>query len=356
MKPLLLAIAMLAAAQNSPRVAMLEQAGWDALQANRLQVAVDAFREAIALDPKNAALRVGAGMAAALQRHDAEARAHFEQALNLDPKLSIARLQLAHVVRRQGDYQEAIRLLEIVAADAPGDAAAREILDRWKRERDLHERMRLEVGDFFTVSFEGPEDAALASQALESLTRAYWRISDVFGAFPPKSIPVVLYTREQFRDVTRSPQWAAAAYDGIIRVPMRGAGEKGEDLDRVLAHEFAHALIRSLATRNLPTWLNEGLASVLENDDLGWATHIVGKAGFVPPLRRLAAPFAKLSGVDAQLAYAASALAARRLLDEAGGTAVANLLRDLGDGVDFEQAFQRRIQKSLAEFEASLGQ
>ena len=355
MKPLLLALAVLAA-QNSPRVAMLEQAGWDALKANRLQVAADAFREAITLDPKNAALRVGAGMAAALQRRDADARAHFEQALVLDPKLTVARAQLAHVVRRQGDYQEAIRLLEIVAADAPGDAAVRELLERWQRERDLHERMRLKVGDFFTVSFEGPEDAALASQALESLTHAYWRICDVFGAFPPKSIPVVLYTREQFRDVTRSPQWAAAAYDGIIRVPMRGAGEKGEDLDRVLAHEFAHALIRSLATRNLPTWLNEGLASVLESDDLDWATHIVGKAGFIPPLRRLTPPFAKLSGGDAQLAYAASAIAARRLLDEAGGTAVANLLRDLGDGVEFEDAFQRRIQKSLAEFEAALGQ
>lgn len=355
MKPLLLALAVLAA-QNSPRVAMLEQAGWEALKANRLQVAADAFREAIALDPKNAALRVGAGMAAALQRRDEDARAHFEQALALDPKLTVARAQLAQVVRRQGDYQEAIRLLEMVAANAPGDAAVRELLERWQRERDLHERMRLEVGDFFTVSFEGPEDAALASQALESLTRAYWRICDVFGAFPPKSIPVVLYTREQFRDVTRSPQWAAAAYDGIIRVPMRGAGEKGEDLDRVLAHEFAHALIRSLATRNLPTWLNEGLASVLESDDLDWATHIVGKAGFVPPLRRLTPPFAKLSGGDAQLAYAASALAARRLLDEAGGTAVANLLRDLGAGIEFEDAFQRRIQKSLAEFEASLGQ
>jgi tetratricopeptide (TPR) repeat protein len=355
MTSLLLALAVLTA-QNSPRVAMLEQAGWDAIKANQLQVAADAFRDAIALDAKNAALRVGAGVAAALQRRDADARAHFEQALALDPKLTMARAHLAQVVRRLGDYQEAIRLLEMVAADSPGDAAVHELLERWKRERDLHERMRLEVGDFFTVSFEGPEDAALASQALESLTRAYWRICDLFGAFPPKSIPVVLYTREQFRDVTRSPQWAAAAYDGIIRVPMRGAGEQREDLDRVLAHEFAHALIRSLATRNVPTWLNEGLASVLESDDLDWARQIVGKAGFVPPLGRLTPPFARLSGGDAQLAYAASALAARRLLDEAGGTAVANLLRDLGDGVGFEAAFQRRIQKSLAEFEASLGQ
>jgi tetratricopeptide (TPR) repeat protein len=347
---------ILAVEQNSPRVAMLEQAGWQALDANRLPLATSIFKEAISLDPKNAALRFGAGVAAFLQRHDEEAKQHLEQALVLDPKLARARVPLAQVARRQGDFNEAIRLLEIAVAELAGEAGLRDTLDRWLRERELHERMRLTVGDFFTVSFEGPEDAQLAAQALESLTRAYWRISDVFNAFPQKSVPVVLYTREQFRDVTRSPQWAAAAFDGIIRVPMRGAGEKGEDLDRVLAHEFAHALIRSLATRSLPTWLNEGLASVLESDDLGWATAVVDKVGKMPPLRRLAAPFSKLSGGDAVYAYAASAVAARRLLDEAGGPAVANLLRDLGDGVDFEEAFLRRIQKTLGEFEASLNQ
>ena len=334
---------------------MLEQSGWDAIKRNNLPLAAATFKEAITLDPKNASLRFGAGMAAFLQRHDAEAQSHFEQALVLDPKRTDARAQLGMVVRRQGDFQEAIRQFEIVAAEVPGDAGVRDTLDRWKRERELHERMRLEVGDFFTVSFEGPEDAALAAQALESLNRAYWRICDVFAVFPPKSVPVVLYTREQFRDVTRSPQWAAAAYDGIIRVPMRGAGEKGEDLDRVLAHEFSHALIRSLATRNLPTWLNEGLASVLESDDLGWANRVVAKVGKMPSLGRLAAPFSKLSGGDAQFAYAASAVAARRLLDEAGGAAIANLLRDLGDGVEFEAAFLHRIQKSVADFQASLG-
>lgn len=342
--------------QNSPRVAMLEQAGWEAIESNRLPLAASIFKEAISLDPKNAALRYGAGLAAFLQRHDAEAKQHLELALVLDPKLARARVPLAQVARRQGDFTEAIRLLEIAVTDLPGDAGLRDTLDRWLRERELHERMRLTVGDFFTVSFEGPEDAQLASQALESLTRAYWRIGDVFNAFPQKSVPVVLYTREQFRDITRSRQWAAGAFDGIIRVPMRGAGEKGEDLDRVLAHEFAHALIRSLATRGLPTWLNEGLASVLERDDLGWATKIVDKVGKLPPLRRLAVPFAKLSGDEAVYAYAASAVAARRLLDDAGGPAVANLLRDLGDGVDFEEAFLRRIQKTLRDFEASLKQ
>jgi hypothetical protein len=342
--------------QNSPRVGMLEQAGWTAIRSGDFKAAGDAFGEAAKLDPKNAMLWLGAGTAEFLQRHDAEARSHLEHALDLDPKLARARALLAQVIKRQGDLTEAIRLYEIVATEAPGDAGVRDTLDRWKREKDLHERMRLEVGDHFIVSFEGPEDAAMAAQALESLNRAFWRVSDVFGTFPPKPIPVVLYSGEQFSDITRSPQWAAAAFDGIIRIPMRGAGEKGEDLDRVLAHEFSHALIRSLATRGLPTWLNEGLASVLESDDLGWATSRMEKVDKAPSLRALSTSFGKLSGADAQVAYAASAIAARRLLDEAGGAAIASLLRDLGAGVDFEAAFLHRIQKPLSEFEASLSQ
>ncbi len=353
---LLAGAAPLTGSQNSPRVAILEQDGWAAIRAGNGSAAADAFREAIKLDPGNASLRLGAGTAAFLQRHDPESKVLLEQALELDPKLTRARAQLAQVVKRQGDLQEAIRLYELVATEVPGDAEVRETLERWRRERDLHERMRLEVGDHFTVSFEGAEDAAMAAQAVESLNRAFWRITAVFGAYPARSIPVVLYSGEQFHDITRSPQWAAAAFDGTIRVPMRGAGEKGEDLDRVLAHEFAHALIRSLATRGLPTWLNEGLASALEGDDLEWASTTIATASRFPALTTLMAPFGKMSAGDAKVAYAASALAARRLLDEAGGGAVANLLRDLGDGVGFEQAFLHRIQRSLADFEAALQQ
>jgi len=354
-KALLLAGAMLLT-QSSPRVAQLEEQGLAAIKAGKPAAAVDAFKEAIKLDPKDPLLRFGAGIAEFQQRHDPEAKRYLEEALDLDPKFAHARAQLAQVIKRQGDLQEAIRQLEIVATDVPSDEEIRDQLDRWTRERDLHDRMLTTVGNFFTVQFEGAQDAAMAAQALESLNKAYWRITDVFGTLPPKSIPVVLYTGEQFQDITRSPQWAAAAFDGIIRVPMKGAGEQGEDLDRVLAHEFTHALIRSLATRGVPTWLNEGLASVLESDSLDWATSRLQKVAKVPSLSTLSSPFGKLSGADAQVAYAASALAAKRLLDEAGGPAITNLLRDLGDGVPFEEAFLHRIQMSLADFEVSLAQ
>jgi Peptidase MA superfamily len=210
------------------------------------------------------------------------------------------------------------------------------------------------IGPHFTVSFEGPAEAALAARALARLDAAYERIGGLLGTFPADPIPVVLYTTEQFRDITRAPAWAAGAYDGTIRVPMRGALQNPAELDRVLSHELTHAIVRLLAPRGVPTWLNEGLAAALERDDLTWASEQVAAARAPLPLHELERGFGRLSRADAQLAYATSALAVQRLLDEAGGFAVANLLRDLGEGTPFDAAFLHRIQRPFAEFEASL--
>jgi tetratricopeptide (TPR) repeat protein len=296
-----------AAPQSDPRTALLERAGWDAVAAGQLDVAGEAFRQAVTADPRNPRLHLGVATVAFMQRRDDDARSALEKAL---------------------------------------------ALDRWQRELELQQRMRQQVGDHFAVSFEGPAEEALAVKAIESLDRAYWRIGAALNVYPNASIPVVLYTTQQFRDITRSPEWAAGAYDGTIRVPMRGALDDAKELDRVLAHEFAHALVRTLSAAAIPTWLNEGLATVFESDDLEWAEHRVSQSKPVQ-LAVLAASFGRFSGGQAQLAYATSALAVRRMLREAGGFAVANLIRDLGEGVEFDIAFAHRIQRPFEDFQAT---
>jgi hypothetical protein len=211
--------------------------------------------------------------------------------------------------------------------------------------------MQQSLNERFTVSFEGPAEAALAAKALESLDRAYWRIGESLSTFPSRPISLVLYTGEQFRDITRSPSWAAGAYDGTIRVPVRGALDNAEELDRVLAHEFVHALVATIAPGSVPTWLNEGLATALESDSLDWARQRVSSAPAMS-LVTLRSSFGRMSGAQAQVAYATSALAVRQLLDEAGGFAIANLLRDLGEGVEFDDAFMHRMQRPFTAFAA----
>ena len=122
---------------------------------------------------------------------------------------------------------------------------------------------------------------------------------------------VILYTEQQFSDVTRAPEWAGASFDGKIRVPVRGALERPGELERVLAHEFTHALVWSLAPRVVPTWLNEGLAVLFEGQNLDWATRRLHSAPQRFALSDLHRSFSQLNAEQAAVAYAESPLAAQ---------------------------------------------
>ena len=335
-------------AQIDPRTALLEQAGWQGLEAGRPAQALAAFREAEKSDPNNARVQLGAAVALFALRQDADSRRAVDRALALDPSLTKARELSGRLLYRAGDLHGAIRVFSGLEESGAADAAIRADLDRWRREAELSDRMLLDVGSGFTVSFEGPEDSALAAQVLDSLDRALTRVGAVLGVVPLAPIPVMLYTDQQFRDITKAPMWAAGAYDGVIRLPVRGALADAAELDRVVAHELTHALVRTLTSRAVPSWLNEGLATALERD--GGPPELANVDPMpLASIRR----FDGLTGAAAARAYTTSALAVQRLLDDAGGVAVANLLRDLGEGVDFETAFTRRMGRSFADFDAS---
>ena len=336
-----------------PRSVTLGRAGWQAIEGGRAQDAAGLFEKAIAIDPRSATYRLGAGLAAHLLGQPAVARTELEQALQLDPALTPASLLLGVLLYRENDLQGAIRVYEEAAARAPDDPQFAARLERWRKEAELHDAFRRTMSTNFTVLFEGPAEESLASKALEVLEAAYWRVGTALFTYPPDVLTVVLYTQEQFRDITRSPGWAAGLFDGKIRVPVRGALEHPQEFERVLTHEFTHALVRSLAPRDVPTWLNEGLAGVFERGDLGWAEETVRDAKALIPLERLHGSFSGFSGADAKLAYAESALAARYLLDQAGAPPVVALLRDLGSGAAFAEAFGQRILIPYAEFQAA---
>jgi tetratricopeptide (TPR) repeat protein len=339
--------------------AAAEKAGWTAIRAGQPQAASLAFRDAIRQEPRNATALVGAGLAAYLLGRLEEARQHLSAALQIDPSLTEASRLFGEVLYRKGDVDGAIQVYEQALARAPGDPAITSKLETWRSEAELHGRFVQRLGDHFTVLFEGPAEEQIAAKAVELLEAAYWRIGTAIGAYPNEPVTVILYTQEQFRDITRSPSWAAGAFDGRIRVPIRGALRNPRELDRILCHEFTHALVRSLASRGVPQWLNEGLALMFEP-----ATKAGAQGSSVPnneaaatpsiPLTRLETSFDGLSSDEARLAYSESAAAVRVLVDQAGMPAILNLLQNLGDGMRFDAAFERAAQMKYDEFQRSL--
>lgn len=174
------------------------------------------------------------------------------------------------------------------------------------------------------------------------------------NAYPTQPITVVLYTTQQFQDITRMPAWTVASYDGRIHVPVRGALQQTEQLDRVLTHEFVHALVATLGGPTVPVWLNEGLATALEPGGVAQSEAVLAAVSVRPPLRELHGSFARLDAADARVAYAYSTYAVRRIIQLRGANAVVGVLRDLARGVDFRTAFGKRVEMRYEEFEAMI--
>ena len=162
----------------------------------------------------------------------------------------------------------------------------------------------------------------------------------------------MLYTREQFSDITRLADWSAAAYDGRIRVPLAGARERPEELDRVLSHEFVHAMVAMLGGRTVPAWVNEGLATVFEPAGPAQIEATLARTDVRPALSTLHRSFVGLSRQDAEIAYASAARAVRRLIEHHGAAAVVALLEDLSRGAPFGSAFHERLAMRYEEFAA----
>src|SRR2546428_10538218 len=280
---------------ESPRTT-LGQSGWEAIRAGQIAEAARLFHDAIAENAHDATFFLGAGLAAHLQGQEMEARTALEAAVRLNPKLTAASLLLGDISYRLGDLETAVRTYETALEVEPNNAHIRERLESWRKEAALHNRFQQSLSPHFTVLFEGPAEQRLAAAAVDALEAAYWRIGTALLAYPSGILTVVLYTDEQFRDITRSPAWAGGVFDGKIRVPMRGALNDPKQLEKVLAHEFTHALVKSMAPRGVPTWLEEGLAGVVGKGDLQLAARVGPHAPSPIPLPR---PSDRLSSLPA---------------------------------------------------------
>lgn len=335
--------------------AQLSRAGWDALNAGHVSDAAAAFDTALKVAPQQASVLLGAGIAAHLQGREDEARRLLVDALKIQPSLTEASLVLGAVLYKAEDIDGAIDTYQQALAHAPDHPRLLQQLDAWRKEATLHSGFGHRLGNHFTVLFEGPAEAQLADRAVAVLEAAYLRIGAALYTYPADVITVVLYTREQFHDITQSPEWAGGAYDGRIRVPVQGALADPAEFQRVLTHEFTHALVHSLAGSGVPFWLDEGLAVRFEGSDPEKRRARVRAADTLLPLPRLERSFASLTAKEAVLAYAQSAVAVQEMFELAGAPAVVSLLEAVASGMPFPEAFERNMLISYAEFHKKLG-
>jgi hypothetical protein len=312
------------------------RAAWEALQRGDGEKAAAAFRLVLTQNPNDTRAMAGAAMAAHLQGQDEAALTMLKKAVRIAPDdLSVLYL-LGPIAYAQGDLDLAVKSYEHIVKLAPGNQRVNQQLQEWKKEADLHSTFLASPTARFTVLFDGPEQREIADRVSNTLDAAYARVGAALGAYPPETITAILYTREQFHDITKSPSWAAGAYDGRIKIPVMGALKNPAELDRIVTHEFTHAVVHQIYP-GIPEWLNEGLATFMEPVDHGWLTAKLKGPGGMIPLAKLNQAFKTPDGNEAAVAYAESYVGTK-VLAERLGLNFGNFLQYVSNGTPVDQA------------------
>jgi tetratricopeptide (TPR) repeat protein len=305
------------------------------LDRNRYDEAVRYFDSALELfpdDPRFATLR---GIDLYLAKRYDEAAIDLERARQNGGETVEALFFLGKVRYDTGNLDGALEAWDKALTLDPANAAVKELIEKARREATVEGKMDKGYSSRFTITYDADVKSDLADSILDALETAYNRVGADFDHFPTAKIPVILYTRKDYRTVTAGPDWSGGLYDGKIRLPIGGAKELAPMLRAVLAHEYTHVVVRELTHGNCPTWLNEGVAEVEGRKELDLPLMVLPKAvknGTILPFSALEGSVTGLSGSQAHLAYEQSYSIARFMIAAYGWHKVREIMVSLGSG------------------------
>ncbi len=239
-----------------------------ALAEGRRDAALDDYDRALALVPSHPYALAEAGWVHLEAGRPERARGFAETALAYDLDNAAARVLRGEVLYRDERLDDALEDFEAAAARRPDDADLRARIEKVRRELAAQRDFRRADSSHFTLLFDGAGDAALRTLLLDALERA---LDDLRGEIDPGPIPplsVIAYTREAFNATTGAGNEVGGLFDGKIRLPAGGVTAPSAALERVVRHELVHALLHARGRGEVPRWLHEGLAQLLEPRDL----------------------------------------------------------------------------------------
>lgn len=220
-------------------------------------------------------------------------------------------------------------------------------------ERSAESGMYSKDGGHFVVKYDGGENPVAGQLIGILLEAAYLKVGAEIGFYPEDKIEAVLYSREQFRDITRAPAWAGAIYDGRLKVPSGGITDKTELLEKVILHEYTHAVVHRISHGRAPTWLNEGIAQYEEGQDESLfkedlkALALTNKVS----LRHLEGSFMGFGGQSANAAYLLSLSATKYIIREYGISGVRRIFEELAKGQSLDASIQSALYVPYEDFE-----
>jgi len=357
--------------------------------------AVDCFTKAMQLEPGNPTIRhnlCNAHQAAANELAKvadfAAAARHLESAIAADPENASPLVQLGSYYLRLDMVDDGILRLERAIEIAPHNVDAHDVLGdayymdndiasarvQWEwvlqkqpdrpglkqklekatREESVESNFRPSGSRHFELTYSPEMPGRSLRVVLGILEQAYVTIGRNFGnVYPPGPIQVIIYNDQGFKEATQQGAHVGGLYDGKIRIPLTEADGSllpEQELRERLFHEFTHVVVRFLGGKNVPWWLNEGLAEAFSRELSPAQEAFLQKAaedGMLFPLSKLEGNQLDHQSPDVlRLAYAQSHVTVAYLWRHFGQGRLADLMSNLAEGITPEEALYKNYRRN----------
>lgn len=317
------------------------------MENNRYPEAAEYFDHARELVPGNPVYGMMRGIAFYLGKNYDAAKYELRRSIDEGNQSVDVYYFLGRAHYDSGELEPAIDYLAKAQAVDAANKNVSELLEKIRRELAVESRMGKGHSSKFEISYDAEATSTLADAILDALESAYNRVGADLDYFPSARVPVILYTKKDYRSVTSSPEWSGGLYDGKIRLPVGGATELTPQLRSVLFHEYTHVVVNELTRGNVPTWFNEGLAEYEGRREYNPAMAELGssaKLGIYLPFTSLEGSFGGLSTKQASLAYQESYSLVNYMIGAYGWFNIKETLVNLGRRMPFEAALGKALK------------
>jgi tetratricopeptide (TPR) repeat protein len=286
----------------------LFQRGQLAAQAHRSGDALADFQQAGRLNPDEPGYASHAGQLLLRQYRLDEAEDLLRAALARHPGHADGWLLLGDTLALADQLPEAVEAYDRAAAQGEGRLAeiARAASARTAREHAVEKDYRLDRTPYFDilgpVDTQGPQFGTRLAAVLE---RARAEVCAALAVHPQHRATVVLYPPEAFRAATGTHEWVGGLFDRKIRLPIADVERDAPEIEAAFRHEFTHLVVSELSA-SCPTFVNEGLAQVMEHGRgkglarlVAWLDSRPGGRAALPRLADLPETFVEIDDADA---------------------------------------------------------
>ena len=329
----------------------------------RREEAIRLLERAIDASPMNEGPLIRLGYFFLQMDENLNAIYRLEEAIEVAPDSPEAHFLLGEAYYRDNDVLSALDQWEWVFEVKPSLPGIKERLETARREAEVEGDYDYQESRRFSVTHNPDLSTSEVRRIIRILDSAYNELGRTMSnTFPPGPIQVTLYAAEEFSDSTLMGEHIGAIFDGTrIRCPvLTPDGELIDEqlLEEVLYHEYVHVLVKYLAPRGVPWWLNEGLAESLSHELTETERRMLAYAesnDLLFPMRELEAhQLEKLDPERLALAYAQAHAATRYLIDQCGMLNVVSVVKRINGGEDASDSLRKACHTSYETLDYAL--